>query len=144
MPFPPLVFRPPLCTPSSIWCVVRGRTHFDVFFGRILQGLPGPLKDALTAAELDSPAVLLEYPRSSAEELRGILHEDGGTCLAPSGGASSRTASITYGHPPRVRGEEWSEKRSGDPRTDGCSLGHVMDFSGNPNCRVLCLKCSST
>ena len=102
-----------------------------VFFERIQPGLPGPSKDAVTAAELDSPAVLLEYPRSSVEELRGILQEEGGhssdafgRCFVDDGNIYIRASKV-----PR-EAVEWA---GGDPRT-GHSGPVLLDGSLAVSC----------
>ena len=84
---------------GSAFLSVAGR---DVIFGRILHCLPGPLKDSLIAAELDDPAVLLNYPRSSPEGLESVLREeraggqlDPGSDNAPSGAQTVESGAAT-------------------------------------------------
>ena len=110
---------------QSVFLSVAGR---DVIFGRILQGLPGPLKDSLIASELDDAAVLLNFPRSSPEELESALREerasrqpDPGSDLAPSGATSTTISRITSGQrrqPQAVNGGAATKNR---PQL--CSLG---------------------
>ena len=79
-------------SPSSIRPSSSAR---DVFWERALSGLPDQLLTALRAAELDEPGVLLEYPMTTAEELKGTMGEALGDHVAPSGAASSAQPTIS-------------------------------------------------
>ena len=85
---------------------------------------------------LDDPCTLVEYPRSTVEELergsgRTLVGLD---ALAPSGAASSGQSTTTYGHGVPVQVPEWPGVASGsgdvggDPKTDH----FVQDTGGDP------------
>ena len=103
---------------------------------RAVASLPPPLLVALRSSGLDDPGTLVEYTRSSVEELERGLGRTlvGLDALAPSGAASSGQSTITYGHKVPVLAPEWSVVASGsgdvggDPKTDH----FVRDPGGDP------------
>ena len=108
----------------------------DVLWERAVASLPPPLLVALRSSGLDDPGTLVEYPRSSVEELECGLGRTlvGLDALAPSGAASSGQSTITYGHKVPVLAPEWPVLASGsgdvggDPKTDH----FVLDTGGDP------------
>ena len=108
----------------------------DVLWERTIASLPPPLLVALRSSGLDNPGTLVEYPRSSVEELERGLGRTlvGLDALAPSGAASSGQITITYGHKVPVLAPEWpvvasgSGDVAGDPKTDH----FVQDTGGDP------------
>ena len=105
----------------------------DVLWERTVASLPPPLLEALRSSGLDDPGTLVEYPRSTVEELeRGMGRTlSGFDALAPSGAASSEQTTSTYGHGVPVQAPEWPEmvanglfgsvSTGGDPKTDHAS-----------------------
>ena len=100
---------------------------------RTVACLPLPLAEALRIAGLDDPGTLVEYPRSTVEELERALGLTLGGCdaLASSGAASSEQTKSTYGHGVPLPALEWpgvaatglfgSVSAGGDPKTDHAS-----------------------
>ena len=105
----------------------------DVLWERAVASLPPPLLEALRSAGLDDPGTLVEYPRSTVEELERVLGRTLGGCdaLAPSGAASSEQTTSTYGHGVPLQALEWpgvaatgvfgSHSPGSDPKTDHAS-----------------------
>ena len=105
----------------------------DVLWERTVASLPPPLLEALRSSGLDDPGTLVEYPRSTVEELgRGLGRMlVGFDALAPSGAASTGQTTSTYGHGVPLPALEWpgvaaygldvSLSSGGDPRTDHAS-----------------------
>ena len=105
----------------------------DVLWERALASLPLPLAEALRAAGLDDPGTLVEYPRSTVEELERALGLTlgGGGVFASSGAASSGQTTTTYGHGVPPLALEWpgvsasgmvgSVSVGGVPKTDHAS-----------------------
>ena len=101
---------------------------------RTVASLPLPLAEALRTAGLDDPGTLVEYPRSTVEELgRGLGRMlVGFDALASSGAASSGQTKTTYGHGVPLLALEWpgvsasgmvgSVSMGGVPKTDHASL----------------------
>ena len=114
----------------------------DVLWERTVASLPPPLLEALRSSGLDDPGTLVEYPRSTVEELeRGLGRTlDGFDALAPSGAASSEQTTSTYGHGVPVQAPEWpgmvasglvgSVFSGGDPKTDHASSFRLV--GGDP------------
>ena len=100
---------------------------------RTVASLPLPLAEALRTAGLDDTGTLVEYPRSTVEELERALGLTlgGGGALASSGAASSEQTTTTYGHGVPLLALEWpgvsatgmvgSVSVGGDPKTDHAS-----------------------
>ena len=105
----------------------------DVLWERAVASLPPPLLEALRSSGLDDPGTLVEYPRSTVEELERGLGRTlvGFDALAPSGAASTSQTTSTYGHGVPLPALEWpgvaatgldvSVSSGGDPRTDHAS-----------------------
>ena len=105
----------------------------DVLWESVLRSLRVPLAQSLRDAGLDDPTVLNDYPRSTMEDLKGLLGISigGDGSGVPSGAASSGTSSITYGHLLPHRSLEWFGLSAGGvPETDHASL--VTMKGGDP------------
>ena len=128
----------------------------DVFWERTVASLQPLLVEALRAAGLDDPGTLVEYPRSTLEEVERALGLTlgGSIVLASSGAASSEKCTATYGHSLPLQVPEWSSlagsvsvggvpktghasftsETGGDPRTDHSIFGEAygVEKGGDP------------
>ena len=118
----------------------------DVLWERTVASLPPPLLEALRSSELDDPDTLVEYPRSTVEELERGLGRTlvGFDALAPWGAASTGQTTSTYGHGVPFQALEWpgvaatglfgSGSAGGDPKTDHASSGVVDQLEMAATC----------
>ena len=98
---------------------LHGPVGVDLLFSRVLGSLPAPLAQSLCEAELDEATTLRDYPRSTADQLKGEMSREGLTSQpAPSGATSSTTAPSIYGHRLHHQVLEWTGEKGGDPKTD--------------------------
>ena len=132
----------------------------DVLWERAVASLPPPLAEALRSVGLDDPNVLVDYPRSTLEELGGTtdLTPGGGNVLAPSGAASSGKCTTTSGilyllqlpngplclwaASQKTVHASFTSETGGDPRTDHASL--VVVKGGDPRTDHASLCASDT